>query len=273
MSADALNSTNTALGSVMMATQYNTYQTPFANKAEMENHAYAMSCKPSEDMIHPIECDPHQSSITTFFVRGGTVPDGADKRLYDLGRFEIGTVGFQGASVNIGELHVTYQVSLMKPRLYVALNQSLPFYHVALLSGAWSGTQPLGTLPPPTTSSTNMAVTFSYVAGAGYTDVVIVLPPTASPLFYSIEYHCVLTGLSTAVCRGKDFLNCTDFTAGYYPLPVSEAWTAPEVSIGANHKVAVIAVQVDGLYKVPSVTLRVPDSWTSYDRDWETGRG
>lgn len=266
MSGDALTSSNTALGSVMMATQYNTYQQPFSNKAEMENHAYSMSCKPSEDMIHPVECDPHQSSITTLFVRGGAVPTGADQRLYDLGRFEIGTVGFQGTEVNIGELHVTYQVSLMKPRLYTALNMSLPFYHVAQFTGNWSAAEPMGSLPPTTTSSTNMDVTFEYIAGAGFTFVTITLPPTGSPLVFSIEYYAYLSASHPNPINVSNLVNCTDMTVGYYPRDVADSFQSPESGPSANQRSVFTAIQVAGMYKVPSLVFAIPDTWAAGDR-------
>ena len=55
MSADALNSVNTALGQVIMATDYNAANPPFGQKSEMENYEFGQSCKPSESQIHPIE--------------------------------------------------------------------------------------------------------------------------------------------------------------------------------------------------------------------------
>lgn len=121
MSADALNSTNTALGSVIMATEYDSLQPDFTNKAEMENHEFGASCKPSCDMLHPIECAPRQTTITELYTRSGANPSGSDIRLYDWGKFQIATTGFQGTSVNIGELHVTYQVRLLKARMFSSL--------------------------------------------------------------------------------------------------------------------------------------------------------
>lgn len=115
MSADALNSTNTALGTVIMATEYNSVNPDFANKQQMENHEFASSCKPSISALHPIECARNQTTLDLQYVRNGAVPLGADIRMYDLGKFQIATVGFQAASVNIGELWVTYQVRFKKP--------------------------------------------------------------------------------------------------------------------------------------------------------------
>jgi len=116
-SADALNSTNTALGTVIMATEYNSDSTPFLTKQQMENHEFASSCKQSCSMLHPVECKPSLTSITELYTRTSAVPSGQDLRLYDLGRFSIATVGQQGSEVNIGELWVTYEIELLKPQL------------------------------------------------------------------------------------------------------------------------------------------------------------
>lgn len=116
-SADALNSTNTALGTVIMATEYNSDSDPFANKQQMENHEFASSARQSCSMLHPVECKKSLTAISELYVRSETPPDGQDLRLYDLGRFSIATVGQQGASVNIGELWVTYEITLLKPQI------------------------------------------------------------------------------------------------------------------------------------------------------------
>lgn len=126
-SADALNSTNTALGSVIMATQYDVEDSPFDNKKDMENHQYAMSAKQSQSMLHPIECDPSQSVLTELYVRTNEIPatSKADSRLYDFARFSIATDGQQGDNVNIGELWCTYEIQLLKPQLKNATNDNI----------------------------------------------------------------------------------------------------------------------------------------------------
>lgn len=133
-SVDALNSTNTALGSVYIATQYNSLEPNFSSKAEMSSYMYCNNCKPSESMYHIIECDPRQTSLEHLYIRTGNVPSGADIRMYDIGRLQIATQGMQAASVNIGELHVTYQCSLYKARLYQSLgylNDCQVFYNAS----------------------------------------------------------------------------------------------------------------------------------------------
>lgn len=142
MSADALNSTNTALGTVIMATNYDAIDAPFKSKGEMENYEWGMSCKPSACMLHPIECAPRQTSITELYVLNGPVPSGADPRLYHWGNMQIATSGFQGTSVNIGELWVTYQVRLLKPKMYVALGNEIGTYES--FNTSYTNALPLG---------------------------------------------------------------------------------------------------------------------------------
>lgn len=116
MSADALNSTNTALGQVICATNYNVSQSNYQSKFEMENTEFGSSCKPSESFMHPIECDRRMNVMGNMYIAaGGVVPPGSDPQFYNHCNFQIATNGFQGASVNVGELWVTYEVILRKP--------------------------------------------------------------------------------------------------------------------------------------------------------------
>jgi len=115
-SYDALASTNTASGTVVMATNYNVLEPDFNNKFTMEQTQFTCSSKPSRDLMHPIECARSDSSTVLRYTRPGPVTAG-DLRLYDWGNFYIATVGMQGSSTNIGELWVTYDLTLLKPKL------------------------------------------------------------------------------------------------------------------------------------------------------------
>lgn len=155
-SANALNSTNTALGTVMMATQYDTVDPSFSSKMEMLNYEFSTSCVPSADQPHMIECDPHQTTISLMYTEPGEQsPPNTDPRLYFLGKMSIATTGFQGTSVNIGELHVTYQVKLLKPKLNDALSFNVPTYYMTTGPQAFTifnSSSPLGVIgliPPP----------------------------------------------------------------------------------------------------------------------------
>lgn len=140
-SADALNSTNTALGSVIMATNYDAADGNFTSKAEMLNYEFSCSTKPSDSCMHMIECAPSQTVLPHRYTRPGLALPGTDIRFYDLGKFQIATTGFQGTSVNIGELHCTYQVRLLKPKLFASLGNDINYFALS------AATAPTAALP------------------------------------------------------------------------------------------------------------------------------
>lgn len=115
-SADALNSVNTALGQIIMATNYNVTQPNFSSKYEMENTEFAMSCKPSSSMLHAIECARGTSVLSELYIApNGVSPASQPEQFVNFGNFQIATNGMQGTNVNCGELWVSYEVILMKP--------------------------------------------------------------------------------------------------------------------------------------------------------------
>ncbi len=119
LSSDAVLSaaTSSALGSIIMATQYDALDPAFPNKFAMENYEFANSSKPSISFIHPVECAKKQTTVTELYVRPDDVPEGADIRLYDLGVFNIAAVGMQAATGIAGELWCTYEIEFFKPRV------------------------------------------------------------------------------------------------------------------------------------------------------------
>lgn len=128
MSGDALTSTNTSIGTVIMATQYDPTMTVPQTKAEMENMEFANSAKPSQSFKHFVECAKSQSPLTNLYVNSPNRPQTGDPRFYDFGNFNIATVGLQGDQVNCGELWVSYQIRLYKPQLYTALGNDVQFF-------------------------------------------------------------------------------------------------------------------------------------------------
>lgn len=270
-SVDALNSTNTALGSVYIATQYNSLEPDFSSKAEMSSYQYCNNCKPSESMIHIIECDPKQTAIEHLYIRTGSVPATADIRLYDLGRLQVATQGMQAASVNIGELHVTYQVALYKPRLYQSLgylNDIQEFYNAA---AACSPGTPLGlntgTLVGWTTIVNNMPAD-----PAGYASMVLDSPtnnafslsapnyPMGIRLMYRIQWtwptaQTMAAGPFSLTPNGA---NAVDLTGSYFPgsLQYNPEATTSSSTWGLN-------AVIDYSYGLPRplVTVQYNGTW------------
>lgn len=181
-SSDALNSTNTALGSLIMMTDYNVYATPPTNKQIMENQEFTVSTKPSESTIHAVECAPSQTSIGLQYIRTNSVPSGQDARLYDLGQFNLATVGSQ-ASPLVGELWASYDCELLKPQLTFPQGQNVLSAHYAntAQTTATTSTGPfLGMLP----KFDSIGLTFDTVGGQ------LIFPSDAQGN-YSIQWNYI----------------------------------------------------------------------------------
>lgn len=163
MSGDALNSVNTALGSVIMSSDYDSADAAFTSKQQMENTEYGVSCKPSVNMLHAIECARSQTSISELYVRNFGVPTGTDIRLYDMCKFYIASVGCQGTSVNLGELWVTYDVDAFKA-IEQAPGYSNPVSEYTLTTV--DATHALGA--SQTTVVEQIGLVLAYVAGTSY---------------------------------------------------------------------------------------------------------
>lgn len=164
-SANALSSTNTALGTIIMATQYNPLLPNFTSKMQMENYEYSTSCRPAEDMIHPIECARGTNPVSELYVRNGDIESNSDIRLYDVGTFQFATVGSQAAAV-VGELWVSYDVELIKPRMFGGQQgEAVYSSHYSIpVAGITSGTAYFGSSLPSSTSyesGSNIALTFT----------------------------------------------------------------------------------------------------------------
>lgn len=115
-SGSAVSSSSSALGVVVMATDYDATNPPFANKQQMESYQFSTSTVPFTGCLHPVECARSLNVLGSQFVRTGPAPLGSDLRLFDMGNFQIATVGMQSSYV-VGELWVTYDLRLRKPRL------------------------------------------------------------------------------------------------------------------------------------------------------------
>jgi len=110
-----------AMGTVMMATNYNVQEKPFTNATNLLNTQFAVSAKPSTSFIHAIECDAALGSNTFRYVRDPAAVDTnvvSDPRFYDLGRTTVATEGIPGApGYVVGVLYVSYDIDLMTPVL------------------------------------------------------------------------------------------------------------------------------------------------------------
>jgi len=115
-SATALNSTNTALGTVMLVNQYDVDASPFTGKTQLMNYYKAKSRVPFQSQR--IVCR-RNLQFKWLKVRAGSAPSNVSLDFYDYCNFYVATDGSQAAA-DIGELWVHYDVVLARPQLYDA---------------------------------------------------------------------------------------------------------------------------------------------------------
>jgi len=184
-SGESVAGTNTTLGTVIMATQYDPTRPDFEGKQQMENYFFSQSCKPSQSMLHAIECKKNQTVLNHLYVRSSAYT--ADQRFTDFGKFYIATVGMQAAGINLGELWVTYKVKLLKPRLPSTLSLGGNIGSATMYSTTATAASPAGTVQTTTTSPivANMfGSTISWTAqpNSYYCVVVAINAATSAPV-------------------------------------------------------------------------------------------
>lgn len=102
-----------APGVIVMSTNYNADAPVYLNKQQMENAEFAVSTKPTINLMHGVECADRQTILPQRYVRSSSPPAGQDLRLYDLGNFQFATAS--NPIQDLGELWVSYCVEFFKP--------------------------------------------------------------------------------------------------------------------------------------------------------------
>lgn len=200
------NSTTPAVGMVIMATDYNSFDTdPFANKLEMENNMYTTSARSTESFYHPIECKSERNVLGKFFLRAGEIPDNQPPQLYDLGTFSIASVGQPTANQNLGELWCTVELGFSKATLQNR-HDNESSTDMWAFNGCTDGTPLAGTITYPATSTLGG----SLVSGTTYN-----FPPTrVDGDFVFLYYNSAVVATGTPGWLANPiFTNCLNETA------------------------------------------------------------
>jgi hypothetical protein len=123
MSATAVGTTSSAMGAVVMATDYDCEDANYSNKRQMEAEEYSCSDVPFQTFFHPVECARQRNVLPMLYVEPGITASSqapGDPRFSVLGNFTIATQGQQTGGQAIGELWVSYHVKLSRPILEVS---------------------------------------------------------------------------------------------------------------------------------------------------------
>ncbi|MGH2506058.1 MAG: hypothetical protein ACRDHZ_01345, partial [Ktedonobacteraceae bacterium] len=148
----------TAQGSTMMATNYNASGREYGSKREVENSAYSVSGKVSDNLVMGIECAKIKTALGggQLYVRTGPLVGLAqgDLHTYDSGFVQFMTQGVPGGT-SIGEIWVEYRVRLSK----LAFISNLPMAPGSGMSFTWHAN---GAAMP----ATNAAILWAGLAGS-----------------------------------------------------------------------------------------------------------
>jgi len=114
-SSDAIASTTSlGLGQIILGTNYNSASDNFQDAPQMLNYMFSNSGKPSDNIMHAIECAAPDQAQKLYYVRTGAVPEGQDARLYDLGKFQIAVNNMPATYQGMGQLWVSYDITFCK---------------------------------------------------------------------------------------------------------------------------------------------------------------
>jgi hypothetical protein len=107
----------TSLGTVMMAMEYDAASPAFTSKPVLENSDYAVSARVDKSIMYGVECAPGSQATNYLYVRGYNPTTTVN--FLDVGLMNVACV--PGASLPadspLGELWVTYDVELIRPRI------------------------------------------------------------------------------------------------------------------------------------------------------------
>lgn len=241
LSADYTTASSAALGYVAMATQYNSLLPDFEDKVHLENYEFSNSAKPSETFVHPIECARGLNPVSQLYVRTGPVPQNADQRLYDLGRFQIATGGNTGTGI-LGELWCTYEVCLYKPRFVE--NDNLTLAGQWTLAGVTLNA-PLGASPATPAVGNTLELSIDGLA--------MVFPATLTSGQFLVSYYVLGSAATINDPTVTALSNCTKKS-------IWGSTPTPQITIPANG-VSSVAYTCSVLLEVtgPSATLLFSD--------------
>lgn len=112
----------TSLGTIFSAVDYNALAPPPDTKKELENMEWAMSQKSSNSLVMPIECARQMDVMTHLYVAQDENYLLGDPRFYNLGNLHIGSEGIQSETARLAEVWVTYCFTFFKPKISTIAN-------------------------------------------------------------------------------------------------------------------------------------------------------
>lgn len=111
-----MTSSGTAsMGAMGMSAGYDVYAPSPASMDQALNSTFAVSDKPSNSMLFPIECDPKETASEPFFIQAPGLISPPDKHLYEMANLNIVTEGAASDYSAAAQLWITYDMLLLQP--------------------------------------------------------------------------------------------------------------------------------------------------------------
>lgn len=214
-STSTSSATLTSMGSVIMATQYDSTQGVYPNKPQMENSDFSISTKPSEKALMAVECNSRHNPLGTLYISGqtnpvvGAVPN-SDIRFQDLGIFQIASSNIpivSNTSLDLGEIWVHYEVTMKKPQLNAGLSNILSAHYISnSQTGAPATITPFGpnvssTIQPTATANNYLPLTF-------LANGTVIFPLAITEGTFLMVYS-ITGGITTPSAAWQGAQNCT----------------------------------------------------------------
>lgn len=194
LAANAIAGTNAGMGSITAYVNYDVYANAPRSKVEANNAMFAVSCKPSESMMCPVECDPSENPAKILRI-GQVGTEDSDRHFYSIGNLQIITQGASAPYPAAAELWATYDIYLYKP---VLTGLGDPLMTHLTLSGSTTALLPLSV----NTNQSYGVNTFGVTINSSSSALVFPLTLPRGTLI-SIEYQ--VTGTATIGLRGPSF--------------------------------------------------------------------
>lgn len=175
----------TSLGVWVMAMEYNAAAAAFTAKPQMENSDYAMSSRLDSHGMYGVECAPLTSAQVYYYVRSPVNPvgpAGTPINLVDFGLFQFAQVPGIVAGSNMGELWVTYDVELIRPRLVIQTQAD-----TLLASYPHFSATGIPDIAPDSIFNTGILSSASFAYSS--TAITLNLPSAIAGQVYTVEYH------------------------------------------------------------------------------------
>jgi hypothetical protein len=198
--AYAASGTAVSAGKVILATDYNPSNPQFPTDQAMENYVNSDRGAPYCEIIHDVLGGDHKlktDPLKNYFVynsANSAAPAGDNSKFYDLGLFQLGCQGNASSSAEIGELYVTYQFKMIRPKMPQSNlgSNSVAAHITEFVNASATAAAPLGTsggqlksgstLPSVTTNTTfTLPYAGNFLIAASWVGTGIAANPTLSP--------------------------------------------------------------------------------------------